>query len=167
MFQWALLCELTLATIFWVYLWTMATDTSVMSHDEIIKKLIYDVFLDVGNYEHTLPVVLLLIEFCINNIIFCWTHFFICLMIQFGYTIFQISYCMIPPKTTVYDSIDWNRNFGDALLKSFSSTLVMTCWFIIILIVTKSKFWMNGLQKKIDSSNETYKANMESYYTNY
>ena len=155
-----------MSTIFWIYLWTMATDTSVMSHDEIIKKIIYDVFIDIGNYEHTLPVFLLLIEFFINNIIFCWTHFFICLMIQFGYTVFQISYCLIT-KTTVYETIDWNKNFGDAFMKSFISTFVMTCWFLIIYVMTKSKFWINGLQKRIDQSNETYKQNMDAYYARY
>lgn len=164
MFQWAFLCELTLVTIFWFYLWVMETDTSTMTHQEVVNKIIYDVFIDVGNYEHTVPVFLLLIEFCINNIIFCWTHFYICILINWVYLVFTLIYCMVPPKHTIYEGIDFNKNFGDALLKSFSSTVVMTCWFFIILIITKSKFWLNGLQGKIDKANKTYRTNMEAYY---
>ena len=82
MFQWAFLWELTLVTIFWVYLWVMETDTKSMTHQEVVNKIIYDVFIDVGNYEHTVPLLLLLIEFCINNVIFCRTHFYICILIN-------------------------------------------------------------------------------------
>ena len=68
LFEWSLLCELTLTLLFWTYLYAIATDTSRMSRGDIVDKINYDVFHDVGNYNHSVPVALLLVEYFVNNI---------------------------------------------------------------------------------------------------
>ena len=68
MFQWAFLCELTLTLLFWIYLWVICTDMTNMSWETFFDKLNYDLFYDVENYNHSVPVALLMVEFLINNI---------------------------------------------------------------------------------------------------
>ena len=68
MFQWAFLCELTLTLLFWIYLWVICTDMTNMSWETFFDKLNYDLFYDVENYNHSVPVALLMLEFLINNI---------------------------------------------------------------------------------------------------
>jgi hypothetical protein len=63
-----MLSELTLTLLFWLYLWFCATDYNSMSRQQIKEKLYYDVFEDVDNYNHSLPLVLLMVEFLVNNI---------------------------------------------------------------------------------------------------
>lgn len=41
-----------------------------MSWNDLKTKLYIDVIQDVGNYNHTVPLLLLIIEFPVNNIIF-------------------------------------------------------------------------------------------------
>jgi hypothetical protein len=88
MFQWALLCELTLTLLFWLYLWVVCSDLSSMTRDQFLDKLRYDLLEDVENYNHSIPVVLLLAEFWVNNIPFSWLHYLIVVLINFGYLFF-------------------------------------------------------------------------------
>ena len=144
MFQWALLCELTLTLLFWLYLWFVCSDISKMTWYEFFDKLHYDMFLDVENYNHSVPVVLLLAEFCINNIPFKWKHYFIVVLINFFYLFFQYNYCIMT-KSVVYDGIDWNNNAAHSLLKCLSTSIVTFTFFLMIKVGNKSKFWANGI----------------------
>jgi hypothetical protein len=68
LFEWSLLCELTLTLLFWTYLYGIATDTSSMSRADLLAKINYDLLEDVSNYNHSIPVALLLMEYMVNNI---------------------------------------------------------------------------------------------------
>ena len=74
MFQWSLISELTIAFCFWVWLWVFGTDVSKLTSEQVKNKLIFDLFKDVENYDHSLPLALLLVEYSINNIPFTWFH---------------------------------------------------------------------------------------------
>lgn len=88
MFQWAFLCELTLTLLFWVNNWMVETDISKMSYKDIKEKLYYDVFLDIENYNHVIPITLLSLEFLVNNINFTPRELFITIFLNVGYIIF-------------------------------------------------------------------------------
>ena len=53
-----------------------------MSTEQFERKLIYDLFLDIENYNHSLPLLLLSIEFMINNIPFEWNHFIVIFIVN-------------------------------------------------------------------------------------
>ena len=131
MFEWALLCELTLTFLFWVYLWVVCTDLKNMTGEEILLKLYYDLFLDVENYNHSLPLVLLLAEFCINNISFSWGHLKIVIAINVFYLFFQYNYCLLT-KTVVYQGIDWNNDALKSGLKALSTTIFTVSFYMMI-----------------------------------
>ena len=63
-----MLSELTITLLFWLNLWVCDTDINSMSRQQIKEKLYYDLFEDVENYNHSLPIVLLIMEFVVNNI---------------------------------------------------------------------------------------------------
>ena len=43
-----------------------------MTKKQIQDKIIWDLFKDIKNYDHSLPLLLLLLENCMNNIPFSW-----------------------------------------------------------------------------------------------
>lgn len=90
MFEWAVICQLTVSLISWMYVWAILTDTSTMSTQEILDKLKEDMISPNGNlsFNRSLPLVLLLIEFCFNNIPFLWTHYVMVFVINAGYMLF-------------------------------------------------------------------------------
>jgi hypothetical protein len=69
-YQWALLCELTLCFLFWAWIWCLKTDVNIMTWEQIGIKIHWDLIGDIGNYNHSVPLLLLLIDFPVNNIIF-------------------------------------------------------------------------------------------------
>jgi|TARA_B110000305_G_C19100815_1_gene475178 hypothetical protein len=79
MFEVSMIAEAIVVFTFWFYLYVFATDVSHMSGSQLGHKLYYDLFQDVGNYDHSLPCFLLLIDYFINNIEFTWTHWWVCL----------------------------------------------------------------------------------------
>ena len=87
-FQWAILCEATLSLLFWVFLYGIATNTAHMTWDQIRDKVHYDVLLDTENYNHSIPLALLLIELMINNIQFYWNHYCVVFCINIFYLAF-------------------------------------------------------------------------------
>jgi len=115
-----------------------------MSRDQIYAKLNYDLFEDVENYNHSLPLVLLLLEFCVNNIPFQWFHFFLVILINTSYLFFQYNYCLIT-KEVVYQGIDWNNDAFTSLLKALSTTIVTFVFFIMIKCGMWFKNWATGI----------------------
>lgn len=133
MFEWAFLCELTLTLLFWVYLWVICTDMTNMSWPQFFEKLNYDLLEDVENYNHSLPVVLLALEFWVNNIPFTWCHYGCVFMINVFYLFFQYNYCLIT-KEVVYKGIDWNEDAFGSLLKALSTSIVTFTFFLMIKV---------------------------------
>jgi len=91
MFEWAVICQLTVSLLSWIYIWAILTDTSSMPFQKIVEKLKDDFLQPQGNlsFNRSLPLVLLLIEFCINNIPFLWTHYIMVFVINALYMLFQ------------------------------------------------------------------------------
>lgn len=85
-FQWAMLAELMLTLLFWVYLYGMVTDFKNLPCP-IHERLYYDIFLDVENYNHSLPLALLIVEFMVNNIQFSWKHLSLTILVNFSYLV--------------------------------------------------------------------------------
>lgn len=83
------------------------TDVSKLSGEQVRDKLVFDLFKDVENFDHSLPLALLLIEYGINNIPFTWICWFITVSIQFGYVMFQWFYSVKILHRPVYESVDW------------------------------------------------------------
>ena len=69
-FEWALVTEITLTTLFWIYLYGFLTPTHEMTSQQIKEKLYFDIIVDLENYNHWVPLLLLMIESCFNNIPF-------------------------------------------------------------------------------------------------
>ena len=153
LFQWAILCEATLTLLFWVYLWVIATDTAHMSNDQIWDKLRYDLFEDTENFNHSIPLALLLVELMINNIPFYWNHYCIVFMINVFYLMFQFCYCQIT-KEVVYPGIDWNNDAYKSLLKSLSTSIVTFSFFIGMRVFTNLKRNLNGIDSRIERANK-------------
>lgn len=153
LFQWAILCEATLTLLFWVYLWVIATDTAHMSNDQIWDKLRYDLFEDTENFNHSIPLALLLVELMINNIPFYWNHYCIVFMINVFYLMFQFFYCQIT-KEVVYPGIDWNNDAYKSLLKSLSTSIVTFSFFIGMRVFTNLKRNCNGIDSRIERANK-------------
>jgi len=109
MFQWAFLCELTLTLLFWSFNLFVCTDLSKMSYEEIRAKLYYDVIQDVDNYNHVIPILLLSVEFMVNNIDFTWCQLVITVFLNVMYICLQYMYCTNTHKI-IYKGIDWNEN---------------------------------------------------------
>ena len=76
-YQWSFLAEITLTTVIWAINLLIDTDLDSMSYEQLQDKLYFDIVEDEENYNHWLPLVLLLIEFYINNIGFSWRHMLI------------------------------------------------------------------------------------------
>ena len=88
LYQVALISELVLCTYFWVWMWCIATDPSHMTKKEILSKIWYDLVQDLGNYDHSVPLILLIIEFFINNIPFTYSVFLLTECFLVVYVIF-------------------------------------------------------------------------------
>ena len=84
-YQWSLLCELTLTFLFWTWIYGLKTDTHHMSWKDIIGKIHYDLCDDVDNYNHSVPLLLLLIEFPFNNIVFTKKFLYVAFVINTVY----------------------------------------------------------------------------------
>lgn len=75
MFQVTMIAQSMVVFVFWFYLFVFLTDVAHMTSGQLLHKIYYDLFQDVGNYDHSLPCALLLVEYFINNIEFTWTQF--------------------------------------------------------------------------------------------
>jgi len=135
LFQWAILCESTLTFLFWAYLWGIMTDTAHMTSKQIKEKLYYDIYLDVSNYNHIIPLALLLVESLINNIPFWWRHYVLVFGINLIYLLFQYTYCQYTKKV-VYPTIDWNHDAYHSLLKTLSTSIVTFAFFLLMRLIT-------------------------------
>ena len=103
LFQWTLISELTIVTCFWTWLWVFDTDMSKLSGEQLRDKLGFDLFNNTENYNCSVPLVLLLCEYAINNIPFTWLHWFSILVLQFSYVLFQWFYCVHVTHMPVYN----------------------------------------------------------------
>lgn len=126
-----LISELVLCTYFWVYIWCMATDVHKMTKQEILTKIWYDLIVDLGNYDHSLPLILLIVESFINNIPFTFPVFVLTECFLTFYVVFQWCYCSYTHKV-IYPGIDWNKDFANCLLKGMSTTVCAALYFLLV-----------------------------------
>ena len=84
-YQWALLCELTLTFLFWAWIYGLKTDVHHMTWKDIIGKIHYDLCDDADNYNHSIPLLLLMIEFPVNNIVFTKKFLIVAMVINTVY----------------------------------------------------------------------------------
>ena len=90
-FQQAMMQEITITVLFWSFLYFIATDLKNMSWQMIKEKLYYDIVLDTDNYNHSIPIVLLMIEFGVNNIQFSWKHLAIHILSNVAYMVLHVT----------------------------------------------------------------------------
>ena len=109
----------------------------------------FDIVEDYDNYNHWLPLVLLLIEFHINNIQFSWKHMLIFGPLMQIYVLVNASYCFYYEKT-IYPGIDWINNWPNAFAKLEALCLVHFLFFLVARGATKLKYKCNRLEKKIN-----------------
>lgn len=100
------MCELTLTLLFWAWIYGLKTDVHNMTWEEIGTKLKFDLYDDVGNYNHSVPLLLLLLEFPVNNIIFTRKILAIAFVINTVYILQNWAYC-IHYNVEIYDCLDW------------------------------------------------------------
>lgn len=127
---------------FWLYLFVLGTDVSKMSSQQVRNKIVFDLFIDVENYDHSLPMALLLIEYCINLIPFQWTHWLLIFFLQIIYITFQALYSLYISHKAVYNGIDWNTDFRTSVLKSCFPLAVSFAFAIIVIPLTRLKIWI-------------------------
>ena len=140
-FQWAFISELVITFCFWLYLFVLGTDVSKMTSQQVRNKIVFDLFIDIENYDHSLPMALLLAEYSINLIPFSWSHWIIIFIFQIIYITFQALYSLYVSHKAVYNGIDWNTDFKTSLLKSCFPLGVSLCFAIIIIPLTRLKIW--------------------------
>ena len=102
-----------------------------MSRQQIKEKLYYDLVLDVDNYNHSVPLLLLLAEFCINNIQFTLRHLLVHILVNFSYLFFQYNYCLIT-KEVVYVGIDWNSDPINSAMKGLATIIITLAFYTMI-----------------------------------
>ena len=139
--------------VFWFYLFVFLTDVAHMTSGQLLHKIYYDLFQDVGNYDHSLPCALLLVEYFMNNIEFTWTQFAVSFGVHLVYIVFQGTYC-ITHKVVVYPGIDWNNNLKGCLVMATAILILVCIWSAIFIYATKLKFWVNGLNKHVNFHNK-------------
>ena len=115
-YQWSLLCEMTLSTLVWSENLILETDLKSMTRQQIESKLYYDIIVDRDNTNHWVPALLLLLEFNINNIYFSWRHVPYILIIGNSYIIVNMIWCLYY-KVMIYPGVDWNNHFWLAVLE--------------------------------------------------
>jgi magnesium-transporting ATPase (P-type) len=152
MFQVSVIAQCIIVFAFWFYLLVFMTDVSHMTGSQLGHKLYYDLFQDVGNYDHSLPCFLLLVEYFINNIEFTWTQWVVSFAVQVIYVVFQGFYCILL-KRQVYKGIDWNTDFNGCLLKALFPLTLAVIFGTIFIYATKLKFYINGVNKHVNHIN--------------
>lgn len=153
MFQVTLVAQCIIVFAFWFYLYVFMTDMSHMTGSQLGHKLYYDLFQDVGNYDHSLPCFLLLVEYFINNIEFTWTQWVVSFAVEFIYVCFHAFYSLVF-KRNVYPGIDWNTDFNGCLLKALFPFTLALIFGAILIYATKLKFYVNGLDKHVNHIND-------------
>lgn len=147
-FQQAIMQEITITVLFWSFLYFIATDLKNMSWQMIKEKLYYDIVLDTDNYNHSIPIVLLMIEFLINNIQFRWLHLGIHILSNVAYMMLQC-YLSRSRNKEVYPGIDWINDPKGSAIKSHATLVVTFAFFLMIKSMVFVKFKLNGITQKI------------------
>ena len=141
-FQWAFISELVITFCFWLYLFVLGTDVSKMSSQQVRSKIVFDLFIDVENYDHSLPLALLLLEYSMNLIPFYWSHWILIFILQIIYITLQALYSLYISHKAVYNGIDWNKDFKTSLVKSCFPLAVSFACAIIVIPLTRLKIWI-------------------------
>mmetsp|Transcript_16048 Transcript_16048/g.27063 ORF Transcript_16048/g.27063 Transcript_16048/m.27063 type:complete len:173 (-) Transcript_16048:71-589(-) len=131
--------ELIITFCFWLYLLFFATDLTKMSRDQIKHKIWFDLIQDVENYDHSVPVFLLLVEYALNNIPYSLRFFLIPITsIDCFYIVFQSTYCLTLNRQ-VYNGVDWVNDPQTAFRRSVYPIGVSFVFAFIFYFLTQLK----------------------------
>lgn len=147
-FQWAVLSELVIVHCFWIYLYLYEANLQSLPIRDIKQKLYFDMIVDVFNYDHSLPMLLLIIEYFVNNIPFQWSVLPLVLLGDYLYIAFQCIYC-ITHNETIYFFVDWTNHFWRSLAVMQLLPLHTVVFFLVIRKVDDVKFRINGILDRI------------------
>ena len=116
--------------IFWLYLEIFETDIRSMNTDQIKSKLYFDLVLDVENWNHSVPLILLCVEYMITSIPFNSRHFVAVSGINVLYLCFlafwSINYGI------VYKFADWNNKPQACALSGGLLILISYLFFLML-----------------------------------
>lgn len=115
-----------------------------MSWKDIIGKIHYDLVDDTANYNHSVPLLLLLIEFPVNNIVFTRKMLSIAFVINTVYILVNYAYCMTK-KVEVYDCLDWVNHPINSFVGAELCQIVTLLFYLGINRLNKIKFSINGM----------------------
>ena len=141
MFQIAMVTECIICLAFWFYLYVFMTDVPHMTGAQLRHKIYFDLIVDVENYNHSIPLALLLLEYFLNNIEFTWTQWSFSLILQVIYMTFQGFYCKMLHRK-VYPAIDWNNDYPHCLIFALAPAGLCLLFGAILIYATKLKFWI-------------------------
>jgi len=110
-----------------------------MTTKQLNDKIYFDVITDLTNYDHSMPILMLIIEYGINNIPFTWLNWLLMVMVQYSYILFQWFYSVEIIHKLVYDFMDWYNHPWKCMLLGSGTLVVSTFLTIIFIEVTKCK----------------------------
>lgn len=120
----------------------MATDVSKLTTKQLHDKIIFDLFTDISNYDHSVPLIMLLVEYSINNIPFKLLHFISILLIQYTYILFQWFYSIKIEHKPVYDFMNWFTDPMGSMLRGMFTLVVSSIFAIIVINLNNCKIMM-------------------------
>lgn len=110
-----------------------------LTRKQLNDKIYFDLIDDVTNYDHSMPMAMLLIEYAINNIPFTWLHWCLISTVQYSYILYQWFYSVNISHVLVYDFMNWFKEPMKAMLIGSFTILVSTVMTLIVVNVTKCK----------------------------
>ena len=106
-------------------------------------------FVDMGNYNNSVPLVLLMLEYCFNNIQFYWTHFSLVCILNYIYMAFLCCYCVLTKKEP-YEGLNLNDELFQSSMKMMTCNYIAMAFFVGFKKGNEFKYWANGLSRKIE-----------------
>lgn len=91
----------------------------------------FDIVVDKENYNHWLPLTLMIIEYGINNIPFSWRHIAVIAIFNQVYVVVNMSYCL-HYQVIIYSGVDWMNNPKNALFKGEAECFVLFVFFLVM-----------------------------------
>ena len=144
-FNIALLYEMVIVIGFWLIILPgimMAPADSSHSADDYSEAFL----IVAGGLDHSVPMVVLVIEFCINCIPITWRHFIITFIIGLIYLMMNMVYSL--DVAEVYPVLDWKSTLGITLpILLMMFTIIMEK---MLMVCFKKKLKANGKHYALD-----------------
>ena len=89
LYHFTLLAELTIFFVFWIFLYGFNSNVMNLSKVQLEEKLWFDVVQDVENYDHSIPFILVSVEYWISNIQVSHKGFLVVTLLNYLYIGYQ------------------------------------------------------------------------------